>query len=101
MEARINDLQDDIDTASLQVASMGGYNAFGSMPTHMKNKNDVGTYQKKLEALDQSTKKMETLRYQISMKETQLIQIFREMMSWDYSVPDYYFDEVAMLDRKK
>lgn len=22
-------------------------------------------------------------------------------MSWDYSVPDFYFDEVAMLDRKK
>lgn len=35
------------------------------------------------------------------MKETLLIQIFRELMSWDYSVPDFYFDEVAMLDRKK
>jgi hypothetical protein len=51
--------------------------------------------------LEECTKKMETLRYQISMKETLLIQIFRELMSWDYTVPDFYFDEVAMLDRKK
>ena len=26
--------------------------------------------------------------------------IFRELMSWDYTVPDYYFDENLMLDRK-
>ena len=26
--------------------------------------------------------------------------IFRELMSWDFSVPDYYFDENLMLDRK-
>jgi hypothetical protein len=28
------------------------------------------------------------------------VLIFRELMSWDFSVPDYYFDENLMLDRK-
>jgi hypothetical protein len=78
------------------VAGMGGFN-----PMYTKNKNDMGQYQKKVELLEECTRKMETLRYQINMKETLLIQIFRELMSWDYSVPDFYFDEVAMLDRKK
>ena len=34
------------------------------------------------------------------MKETELVLIFRELMSWDYSVPDFYFDKDLMLDRK-
>jgi len=42
----------------------------------------------------------EKLRYQISSKEAELVLIFRELMSWDFSVPDYYFDENLMLDRK-
>ncbi len=40
------------------------------MPMHMRNKNELGQYHKKLEVLDECTKKLETLRYQISMKET-------------------------------
>lgn len=35
-----------------------------------KNKQDMGAYQKKVEVLEECTRKMETLRYQISMKET-------------------------------
>jgi hypothetical protein len=35
------------------------------------------------------------------MKETELVLVFGELMSWDYSVPDYYFDKNLMLDRKR
>lgn len=35
------------------------------------------------------------------MKETELVLIFRELMSCDLYVPDYYFDKTLMLDRKK
>jgi hypothetical protein len=35
------------------------------------------------------------------MKESELVMIFRELMTWDYYVPDYYFDKELMLDRKK
>lgn len=45
--------------------------------------------------------KLEQLKYQISIKENELVLIFRELMSWDYHVPDYYFDKDLMLDRKR
>ena len=35
------------------------------------------------------------------MKERHLTQIFMELMSWDFHVPDIYFDKEAMLDRKR
>lgn len=37
-------------------------------------------------------RQIERMRYTISMKETELVLIFRELMSWDYLVPDHYFD---------
>jgi hypothetical protein len=35
------------------------------------------------------------------MKENELVIIFRELMSWDFHVPDFYFDKDLMLDRKR
>lgn len=35
------------------------------------------------------------------MKETELVMIFRELMSWDIYVPDFYFDKELLLDLQK
>ena len=35
------------------------------------------------------------------MKETELVLTLREVMSWDYYVPDHYFDSQMMLLRKE
>lgn len=59
---------------------------------YFKSKSEATLYQKRHELLEGLTFKIEKLRYQISLKESELVMIFRELMSWDYSVPDYYFD---------
>ena len=45
---------------------------------------------------------LKTQRYEISAKETELLLVFRELMSYDFYVPDHYFDREALeLKREK
>lgn len=40
-------------------------------------------------------------RYEISSKETELLLVFRELMAYDFYVPDYYFDREALELRRE
>ncbi|CDW75782.1 UNKNOWN [Stylonychia lemnae] len=40
---------------------------------------------------------IEKISYQIAMRETDLVLSFRELMSWDFYVPDYYFDKEQLI----
>lgn len=55
-------------------------------------KTEPSVHKKRSEDLFLFERQIERLRYTISMKETELVLIFRELMSWDYYVPDHYFD---------
>ncbi len=68
---------------------------------YFKSKTEASLYQERSAMVEMITFRLEKLRYQTTMKESELVLIFRELMSWDFSVPDYYFDQNLMLDRKK
>lgn len=97
MEARVNDMHTEFENAHREIASFGS----NIIPGYFKNKEQSSSYQSKMEEFDSIKARLEQLKYQISMKENELVLIFRELMSWDYQVPDYYFDKELMLDRKR
>lgn len=63
--------------------------------TYLMNNSSQETnlYHRKIEFAEQVKAKIEKLRYLISYKETELVLIFRELMSWDYHIPEHYFEE--------
>ena len=46
----------------------------------------------KEEKIREMERKIERMRFEIASRETELVLTFRELMSWDYFVPDHYLD---------
>jgi hypothetical protein len=51
-----------------------------------------------MKALDRNILRM---RFDISAKETELVLILRELLTWDYFAPDHYFEENYLIQKEK
>ena len=51
--------------------------------------------------LDQGKTELQKFRYQMSSKESELLQIFRELMSCNFYVPEHHFDRQLKEERKE
>lgn len=40
-------------------------------------------------------------RYEITSKETELLLVFRELMTFDFYVPDHFFDREQLIRKKE
>lgn len=60
------------------------------------------SYEKKLADANKAEESLKEQRFEISSKETQLLLIFRELMSFDFYVADHYFErDFLELKREK
>lgn len=71
MEARINEMQDEVDLLNADLGSAALADA----------------YQRRVAAVQAAQHRLDQLQYQIASKESELVLLFRELMSWDYNVP--------------
>ncbi len=44
------------------------------------------------ESIDKQNRKIDDVRYQMASIETELLQVFRELIAYDYFAPEHYFD---------
>jgi len=93
MEARNNQLQDELEFLQADVASMGTV-----IPGYFKTKDQAADYQRRVTLAETASRTLEQLRSQISLKENELLLIFRELQSWDFNVPDHYFEREHILE---
>ena len=42
---------------------------------------------------------IQRVRYTLSMKETEFVMVLRELIGWDFTVPDHYFDMQLMMSK--
>eukprot|EP00347_Sterkiella_histriomuscorum_P005365 403356888 len=98
MESKLVGLLDDMEIKKRQA----GFNQDGTS-TNFQNTTtyaSMGTDNSKLTVIQDLEKKIDKVRYQIAAKEAELVMSFRELASWDYMVPDHYFDVNYLIKMK-
>jgi len=108
MEVRINKLaQDceikdqDVETLKLQCESFAQMGATYDKDARTKLTRMKKTYESALKAARDSDKVLSDQRYEITSKETELLLIFRELMTFDFYVADHFFDREQLLRKKE
>ncbi len=100
MEAKLGEVQDEVDLRKSDFTTDERMKYASSMRSDsLRSGNSPIRAQAtaRTEMILNLEKTLDKLRFQISMKETELVLQFRELMAWDYLVPEYYFDMQLML----
>jgi hypothetical protein len=74
MEARSNELMDELELLQADVASLGTV-----IPGYFKSKEQAADYKRRMQAFESTQRVSEQLRSHISLKENELLLIFREL----------------------
>lgn len=108
MELRMNKMAAEADTKQQEAEHLKlSVDNLGRAPTMMDAEGTVRENQmrkiaaKAEEEVQKVDAKMNEQRHEISAKETELLLVFRELMGYDFYVPDYFFDKDYLLRKKE
>ena len=93
--------QEDAEGLQLQADNLSRVRTVADADAGVREHRLRAIAKKAQEAVHKVEAQMKAQRHEISSKETELLLVFRELMAYDFYVPDHFFDKEYLLRKKE